>query len=197
MKFESEDLHTFDGLDATGKSTIINRLEEVLNTVVLRSPPAWMKRYRELFEKTDVESRFAFYVFGNCWVDRVILRPQLEHNNTNKIFLQDRSWITTLTAHELRGVSKRWLDVGKRLAINSVAPKNAFLVYVDPKVRHQRLFERNMMTSSDRRNLNTDVIMNEKYKYWTAQLHWNQCEFDNTYFTTQEACAAIAKLIKS
>lgn len=196
MRYESKYFHTFDGMDATGKSTILDMLHKQIDARILRSPPTWMKKYRELFEKTGVESRYIFYAFGNYWLDRVILRPQLEQNNPNKLFLQDRSWIATLAAHELRGISQSWLDIGTRLAASSVAPKNAFLIYVDPEVRHQRLFSRNLITSSDRRNLLTDEIMNKKYQYWAAQLNWNINVFDNTHFNPEEACVEITKLIK-
>jgi len=196
MRYECKNFDTFDGMDAVGKTTIIEKLQGQLGAVVLRSPPNWMKKYRELFEKTSVESRYIYYAFGNYWLDRVILRPRLAHNDTNTIFLQDRSWIATLTAHELRGISQQWLDIGTRIAANSVAPKNAFLIYVDPEVRHQRLFRRNLITSSDRRNLDTDDIMNKKYQYWAEQLRWNLHVFDNTHFTPEEACVAIAKQIR-
>jgi thymidylate kinase len=55
MNTERTQFITFDGLDATGKTTLAEMLRAKLNALVLRTPPDWIRPLRETFNKQRVE----------------------------------------------------------------------------------------------------------------------------------------------
>ena len=81
---------TFDGLDATGKSTLIDSIQRSTKAEVIKSPPEWMRPAREKFDSTSIELRFLYYFFGNVWIDKYRLRYLL-NDPKNDLILQDRS----------------------------------------------------------------------------------------------------------
>lgn len=201
MNIESQPIHiakgfnTFDGLDATGKSTLLEMLHGQLGGIILRNPPEWMRKYRSFFNKSDVQLRFMYYAFGNFWLDQFVAKPYLEQHDDNNIILQDRSWLSTFAAHELRGASKLWLNMGLQFAKKSVQPKNAFIIHVDTEERRQRLTRRGIVSSHDLENLKYDNLIDQKYMQWGGRLAWSTVMFDNTNFTPNEACSALAQYI--
>ncbi len=188
---------TFDGLDATGKTTLTEMLHSRLDAVILKTPPEWIRPLRDTFNKQKVEMRFLYYAFGNLWVDRFILRPILDHGIEDKIVLQDRSWLSTLSAHELRGISKKWLDMGVNLAKSSVKPDISLILHVDPEVRYERLMGRGIVYPTDLQNLKYENQMEDKYFQWAGKLEWNPKGFNNTSYTPLQACDALTRYIRS
>lgn len=187
---------TFDGLDATGKTTLTEMLQPRLDAVILRTPPDWIRPLREFFNSQRVEMRFLYYAFGNLWVDRFCLRPFLDHGTESKLVLQDRSWLSTLSAHELRGMPKNWLDMGVRLARSSVRPDISLILHVDSKVRHERLIGRGMVSTADLQNLKYEEQAEDKCFQWAGRLEWNPNRFNNTDFSPTGACEALVRYIR-
>jgi len=187
---------TLDGLDATGKTILTEMLQSRLDAVILRTPPDWIKPLRETFNRQKIEMRFLYYAFGNMWVDRFMLRPLLNDGNENKFVLQDRSWLSTLSAHELRGLPQGWLDMGVKLARTSVKPDISLILHVDPAVRYTRLMGRGLVDSTDLQNLSYEGQMEDKYFHWAGKLEWNANRFDNTFFTPIQACDALERYIR-
>ena len=187
---------TFDGLDATGKTTLTEMLRSRLDAVILKTPPSWIRPLRELFNNQRVEMRFLYYAFGNLWVDRFVLRPLLDYGAESKLVLQDRSWLSTLSAHELRGMSKNWLDMGTRLARASIRPDVSLILHVDPRVRYERLMGRGMVNATDLQNLKYEDQMENKFFQWAGRLEWNPSRFNNTDFSPIGACEALARYIR-
>jgi len=195
MNTERMQFVTLDGLDATGKTTLTEMLQSRLDAMVLRTPPDWIRPLREMFNKQRVEMRFLYYAFGNWWVDRFVLKPFLDHKSEGKLVLQDRSWLSTLSAHELRGISKTWLDIGVKLAKMSVKPNISLILHVDPVVRYERLTKRGLINETDLQNMQYESQMEDKYFQWAGKLEWNPILFDNTNYNPTGACEALAKYI--
>jgi len=196
MNTERTHFVTFDGLDATGKTTLTEMLQSRLDAVVLKTPPDWIRPLRETFNRQKVEMRFLYYAFGNLWVDRFVLRPFLDHKNEGGLVLQDRSWLSTLSAHELRGMSRKWLDMGVRLARMSVKPDISLILHVDPTVRYERLMGRGLVNKTDLQNMEYENQMENKYFQWAGRLEWNPNRFDNTNYDPINACEALARYIR-
>lgn len=187
---------SFDGLDATGKTTLTEMLQSKLNAVILKTPPQWICPVREIFNKQKIEMRFLYYAFGNLWVDKFVLKPLLNDCQETKFVLQDRSWISTLSAHELRGMSTKWLNFGLRLAKTSTKPDCSFILHVNPDVRYQRLMGRGLVNETDLQNMKFENQIEGKYIEWASKLGWNSTRFDNTHYSVSEACEAITEHIQ-
>lgn len=186
---------TFDGLDATGKQTITDLLQATHRAQIIHTPPEWMKPIRRVFDKSNVNVRFIYYAYGNLWTDRKLLRPTLEGAGDYDTILQDRSWLSTLAAHELRGVAKQFLLVGTFLARTCVRPSVSLIIHVDKKERHQRLKQRGFLAPSDRENLKYEDSMEQGYQKWGMVLNWKTTKFDNTNLTPEESSSIIFDLI--
>lgn len=192
MSKENGGFYTYDGLDATGKSSIVKTLQEDYSGILLRCPPEWMKAYRAKVEHAPIGIRFMFYAVGNLWVDKMFLQPQME-KQPEQLFLQDRSWLTTLVSHENRGIAPVWLRIGEQLAKQGTKPDTAFIIHVDRDERERRMMSRGEITDSDRLNLKYDREFDIKYIDWAARLDWKSTLFDNTHFSKDEACGILSQ----
>lgn len=195
MKCEQGKLFNVEGLDATGKSTLAKALQERFNGVMTYSPPDWMKPYRTFFNEGNVNLRFFYYSLSNFWVDKTIVQPLLERRN--QYIFQDRTWLTTLSAHEDMGASSVWLNLGLKLARKATKPNIAFIIRVDNEVRRQRMTDRGVITPDDLTSLDNQPAMEQSYIRWANRLRWNSVVFDNTHFTPDEARDILATQILS
>lgn len=186
-------IYTFDGLDATGKSTILNIFKKE-NIKVINSPPECIKSYRQSFDQGDLESRFFYYLLGNIWIDKNILQPSL-NSDEEEIILIDRSVLSTLAAHELRGISEESLEVGFNIAKTFVKPRTSFIIHVETEKRLQRLFKRSNIDEIDRQNINFENTMEPTYRKWASRLGWEVLFFDNSDFTPEEAHQKLSELL--
>lgn len=195
MNKERPKFVTFDGLDATGKTTLIKIMRSKIDSIAIQSFPTWMKPVREKFDDREIEIRFLYYAFGNLWADRFLLRPLINNSSEAKVILQDRSWLTTLSSHELRGLSRGWLHMGLKMAKSSVKPDISFILHVDPEVRRERLENRGLITKTDLQNLQYENEMENGYFSWAGRLEWTPSLFDNTERNPIEACDALINYI--
>jgi len=184
-------LYTFDGLDGTGKSTLLGLFNgQKINT--LNTPPDWMKPYRQSFDESGLESRFLYYASGNVWLDKNITRPLLEKG---EIVLLDRSWLSTLAAHELRGLSEEYLRIGLDMAKTCVKPETCYIIHVDKEERKKRLLQRFNINETDKQNMAFEDTMEPAYEKWADRLGWRISFFDNSNITQEEAFNGLSDLI--
>lgn len=54
-----------EGLDGTGKSTVVQELAIRLNTITMVTPPNSMRAYRSYFDRVGGAQREAYYMIGN------------------------------------------------------------------------------------------------------------------------------------
>jgi thymidylate kinase len=173
---------TFDGLDCTGKGTLIEKLRSSFDVAVVQSPPPSLRKYRHLLDDLphDLRLRFVFYMFGNILANKQII--QLRTELADLLILQDRSSLSTLAAHEVRGLSKFWLNLGANIASNFITPDKALIIHVD-KLERQKRLEHRGMNRIDKENLCYDSAMEFGYAKWAKNLGWNLEWFDNTQYT--------------
>lgn len=191
LEKESGRLITFDGLDGTGKSTLIGMFRQK-NVETIDSPPNWMKPFRQSFDDSGLESRFLFYANGNVWVDKNIIRPKVSNGET---VLLDRSWLSTLAAHELRGLSGEFLEMGFDLARKCTKPEMCYIIHVEKEERKKRLVHRLNINETDKQNMAYENSMEPSYKKWAGLLDWNITIFENSQLTPNEAFEQLSDLI--
>jgi thymidylate kinase len=185
MNAERGGLYNVEGLDATGKSTLTKELQKAFNGVMTYCPPDWMRPYRTFFNSSNIDMRFLYYALSNFWVDKAIVQPLLKRDG--QYVFQDRTWLTTLSAHEDMGTSPFWLHLGLKLAKTATRPDIAFIIRVDNAERRLRMMTRDIITPDDLESLNNQDAMEQSYVKWADRLEWNKIIFDNTHFTPDEA----------
>lgn len=193
MSVEQGRLYNVEGLDATGKSTLAKGLQEAFDGVMTYCPPDWMKPYRTFFNNSNADLRFLYYAVSNLWVDRTIVQPLLKQDG--RYVFQDRTWLTTLAANEELGTSPRLLHLGLKVARTATRPAIAFIVQADNEVRRQRMMHRGVVTPDDLDSLNNQEVMEQNYVKWADRLRWNAVVFDNTHFTSAQACETLVRQI--
>lgn len=184
-------LYTFDGLDGTGKSTLVDMFCQN-NIDSVSSPPDWMKPFRQSFDDSGLESRFFYYAAGNIWIDKNVIQPTLEKDG---IVIMDRSWLSTLAAHELRGLPEEFLEIGLDMAKKSTKPEMCYIIHVDKEERKRRLIGRFNINETDRQNMAFEKAMEPAYEKWADRLGWRITFFDNTKLTKNEAFEQLSDLI--
>lgn len=198
MSIEHRCYATFDGLDASGKSTIIKELSSKGDDFIsFRCPPDWMRPLRKVFDKTRVETRFIYYAIGNLWMDKFILSPILKNIDLKKKVLLDRHWLSTLSAHEVRGIGQSWLENGKKIARACRRPDISLIIHCDIEERYRRLTNRGLITDTDIQNLQFGATMENGYYKWAEQLSWTTKEIDTTNKSSTESCNLILKLLRN
>jgi thymidylate kinase len=188
---------TVDGLDATGKSTLIKRLSDEANVVCVKSPPQWMNGLRKVFDSLNANIRFHFYALGNLWIDRYLIKPLINDTNFSGFIVQDRSWLSTFSAHELRKTDPDLLQKGLQYARKSTEPNLSLIIHVDREERLRRLYGRNFITNIDKENIKFEEKMEEGYFNWGRKLGWNTIVFNNTEKDINQAYLRLKEIIFS
>lgn len=188
---DSKRYNTVDSLDACGKGTLLLGLQEKYGIVVVKTPPPYMERARKAIDDADLRMRFIFYSVGNMLVNYQV-GDLLKKGN---YVMQDRSWLSTLSAHELRGVSNRWLSIGENLAGSCICPNVALIVHVAKEERVKRLNGRGYLTEADKQNLQFEEKMEQCYQQWANRLGWHTLTFDNTQYNVPQAIDALAHVL--
>ena len=183
--------YTFDGLDAVGKSELIGRLVGGFGAVEVKTPDMLVSPWRSFFDRQPLPLRYAYYCLGNCLANRRV-QGKLD---AGFVVVQDRSWLTTQAAHELRDLSPAWLSVGERLAKHGLPPDLAIIIEVKEAERKRRLEGRGYLRRSDRENLAFAGRMNGMYYTWAEKLGWQSVTFDNTKFEPETAVQELANLL--
>jgi len=182
---------TFDGIDASGKGTLLQLLSEKYRVSRIQAPPKYLSKFRKCADDSNLAIRFLFYSLGNILTDRQVVRAYSQ-SGSEDVLLQDRSWLTTLTAHELRGLPDFWLQFGKRMAETCRTPDTTLVIHVDEEERLARLHNRNFITTADRENIVFANRIEGGYAKWAQSLRWDITTFDNTCHTPETASQMLA-----
>lgn len=169
-------LYAIEGLDGSGKSSVINLLRED-NEVVFKTPPMDIERYREEFDKKTIEERFDFYMAGVAMVSAgAIIYP------AKRVFC-DRYVLTTLSAHEAMGKKIGTFDI--LLAKTVLSPKKTFLLTVSEEKRMDRLEKRGANATDVANNSINDKIL-LGYRKWAKKLGHDLVEIDTSDLTIEQ-----------
>jgi thymidylate kinase len=133
-----------EGGDGTGKSTIASRLSQAFDFEAYATPPQKYKKYREEVDRTSTPiEHYNFY--KESIIDASQEISQLI--DEGKHVICDRYWISTLTYHEVMGVSVDTQDFER-----IIKPDLTILLVTTPGEQIKRMVTRGM-SAGDRRML--------------------------------------------
>lgn len=186
-----ENFYGLEGLDAVGKTTV----KEILNEhgfVMLKTPPDSFPLRRATYDQMRVNPRFAFYLMGVMMAGSEAKEETLKGNKV----ICDRYLLTTVAAHEAMGLSKVTLDVIKPILKSIPIPENTFLLIANEEVRIERLMARGA-NEVDINNMKINDKILAGYRAWSAELDHKLTEIDTSYIPAKQVAEQIEDLTYS
>ena len=151
-----------EGLDATGKSTLVEKLAKRLNATLLKCPPRLEAPglsdtdLRSYFDDRSPLQRRAYYRAAN-----LIASEQAEIALQNDHVVMDRYWTSTVAFAALDNDSDLDREWQGRYPPELRKPDVVILLTVDEKNRTKRMRGRGEPVTDEERNLAEDVIHRE------------------------------------
>jgi thymidylate kinase len=174
--------NVIEGLDATGKSTVVDGLGQ-MGYMVYKTPPDGMDRYRDGFD--DVNARFIYYLSSVLVVGNQI-------KETGGVC--DRYLLTTVVAHEVMGTDKDIIDALMPVMRNAPKPKRTILLTADEDVRMKRLILRGA-SKNDIANMRINTRLLNGYWKWAKILEHPIVEVDTSQLTPEQVADRVRGLI--
>ncbi|PJE57627.1 MAG: hypothetical protein COU82_00910 [Candidatus Portnoybacteria bacterium CG10_big_fil_rev_8_21_14_0_10_38_18] len=180
-----------EAIDGVGKSTVINLLKQNSKIVTLATPPKPFALIRKIFDYTGLKLRFIFYLSSVIYASYLIKKWVKE-----KPVICDRYLLSTLAAHEARGLSENWFNSLGLIIKNVYPPDFVILLYCKENIRLQRLKKRKL-TKSDIENLNKGLCpkIYIGYQKWAKKLGYNLIKIDTTNLTPGQIRDKIMEVI--
>jgi len=160
-----ERLHPFivlEGLDGSGKTTMVEKLTEKLNGQKMSTPPPCLLSLREQFDGQPTVLRRAYYSLGNY-----IAAYEVEKVVQSCPVVMDRFWHSTAAfaiADEVRGKNLQLPPKGDLLydwPRDLIEPDIVLLLDVNEMVRNMRHKSRNTTNTEEEQQLAKDVLFRE------------------------------------
>lgn len=144
-----------EGLDGTGKSTVVRALAERLGAVVMTSPPASMRDERRLADELGPEQRRPFYRRAN----EVVMNEAVASSFAGTPVVLDRSIASTLAYGSAeRGKVATRAHLPKDLPL----PDHTVVLEVEESRRRQRHRDRGTEVTVEEQRLATDDAFRER-----------------------------------
>ena len=151
-----------EGLDATGKSTLVEKLAERLNATLLKCPPRLEAPdlsdtdLRSYFDDRPPVQRRAYYRAAN-----LIASEQAERALHNGHVVMDRYWTSTVAFAALDDDSDLDREWQGRYPPELCKPDAVILLTVDEENRSKRMRGRGQPTTGEERKLAADFARRE------------------------------------
>ena len=155
-----------EGLDATGKSTLVAELAESLNATLLQCPPRLEAPefidgdLRSYFDNRPSAQRRAYYRASN-----LIASEQAEGALQKGHVVMDRYWTSTVAFAALDEDSDLDQEWQGGYPSELRKPDIVILLTVDEENRAKRMRERGEPTTAEEQNLAADVARRETYRF--------------------------------
>lgn len=164
-----------EGLDATGKSSVVEGLKE-FGYQVYKTPPEGMDKYRKTFDNSDINSRLVYYLSG-------VLVAGNQMKETGGVC--DRYLLTTISAHELMGADRKLIEALMPVIRDIPKPDKTILLTAREDVRMDRLMKRGA-NGNDLANMkiNNDLLIG--YRKWAKELNHPLVEVDTSDLNIKE-----------
>uniref|UniRef100_A0A803VY26 UMP-CMP kinase 2, mitochondrial n=1 Tax=Ficedula albicollis TaxID=59894 RepID=A0A803VY26_FICAL len=154
----------FEGLDATGKTTVTQAVKDSLNGVLLRSPPACISHWRTVFDDEPTPIKRAFYAAGNY-----LLASEIAKASTQAPVIIDRYWhstaaytIATETSGKVQDLPPAQDEV-YQWPEDLLKPDLVLLLTVDPEERVRRLQHRGLEKTKEEAELEANSLFRQRY----------------------------------
>ncbi|KAK2502927.1 hypothetical protein MC885_012749 [Smutsia gigantea] len=152
-----------EGLDATGKTTVTRSVAESLQAVLLKSPPACVSQWREIFDDEPTIIRRAFYSLGNY-----IVASEIAKESTTSPVIIDRYWHSTAAyaiAAEVSGGLQHLPPAHHPIyqwPRDLLKPDLVLLLTLSPEERMQRIEGRGLERTKEEAELETNSVFRQK-----------------------------------
>ncbi|CAH1267274.1 CMPK2 [Branchiostoma lanceolatum] len=187
-----------EGLDATGKTTLTERLGKMLSAPVLQSPPPPIRHLREVFDSQPELIRRAYYTLGNY-----ILAMQVAAEAQTRPVVIDRFWHST-TAYSIAtevgcGDESQLPPRGHHVYTwpsDLLKPHLAMLLMVNEASRGARLEGRGMGKTKEEIRLEKSVLFRKRLVEAYLRLENPSLQVVNASGSKEEVFASTVQVLK-
>ncbi|VFV38449.1 ump-cmp kinase [Lynx pardinus] len=188
----------FEGLDATGKTTVTQSVSDTLGAVLLKSPPACISQWRKIFDDEPTIIRRAFYSLGNY-----IVASEIAKESTKSPVIIDRYWHSTATyaiATEVTG-GLQYLPPAHHPIYqwprDLLRPDLVLLLTVSPKKRMQRIEGRGVERTREEAELEADSMFRQKVEVSYQRMENPACHVVDASPSREEVLQTVLGIIQN
>ncbi|XP_072490389.1 UMP-CMP kinase 2, mitochondrial [Notamacropus eugenii] len=186
-----------EGLDATGKTTVTQKVSKALNAVFLKSPPNCVTQWRKIFDDQPTIIRRAYYSLGNY-----IVASEIAKASTQTPVIIDRYWHSTAAyaiATEISGLP-HYLPPAHHSVYqwpkDLLKPDLVLLLTVNPEARIQRIQGRGMHKTKEETELEINKLFREKVEIAYQRMENPTCHIVDANADREEVIQNVLGLIK-
>ncbi|XP_027545963.1 UMP-CMP kinase 2, mitochondrial [Neopelma chrysocephalum] len=186
----------FEGLDATGKTTVTEAVKDNLNGILLRSPPPCISQWRTVFDDEPTPIKRAFYAAGNY-----ILASEIAKASTQAPVIIDRYWHSTAAytiATETNGKAKDLPpahDEVYQWPEDLLKPDLVLLLTVDPEERVQRLQRWGLEKTKEEAELEANSLFRQRVEESYRRMVSPACQVVDASPSKEEVLKTVLQLI--
>ncbi|KAL9864342.1 UMP-CMP kinase 2, mitochondrial [Geothlypis trichas] len=187
----------FEGLDATGKTTVTQAVKDNLNGILLRSPPPCISQWRTVFDDERTPIKRAFYAAGNY-----ILASEIAKASTQAPVIIDRYWhstaayaIATETSGEIQDLPPAQDEV-YQWPEDLLKPDLVLLLTVDPEERVRRLQHRGLEKTKEEAELEANSLFRQRVEESYRRMVNPACQEVDASPSKEEVLKTVLQLIK-
>ncbi|XP_031960376.1 UMP-CMP kinase 2, mitochondrial [Corvus moneduloides] len=191
----------FEGLDATGKTTVTQAVKDTLNGVLLRSPPACISQWRTVFDDEPTLVKRAFYAAGNYILASEIAKASTQAPVIVDSF-PDRYWhstaaytIATETSGEVQDLPPVQDEV-YQWPEDLLKPDLVLLLTVDPDERVRRLQHRGLQKTKEEAELEANNLFRQRVEESYRRMVNPACQEVDASPSKEEVLKTVLQLIK-
>uniref|UniRef100_A0A8C8AN96 UMP-CMP kinase 2, mitochondrial n=1 Tax=Otus sunia TaxID=257818 RepID=A0A8C8AN96_9STRI len=187
----------FEGLDATGKTTVTQSVKDTLNGILLSSPPACISQWRTIFDDEPAPIKRAFYAAGNY-----ILASEIAKASTQAPVIIDRYWHSTAAytiATEINGKVQDLPPANDKVyqwPEDLLKPDLVLLLTVDPEERVQRLHRRGLEKTKEEAELEANSLFRQRVEESYRRMVNPACQEVDASPSKEEVLKTVLQLIK-
>ncbi|KAJ6654058.1 hypothetical protein lerEdw1_007484 [Lerista edwardsae] len=186
-----------EGLDATGKTTATQSLKDLLNAVLLRSPPTCVNQWRKIFDEEPTLVRRAFYAVTNY-----IVASEIAQASVKSPVLVDRYWHSTAAYAIATEISGKVEDLPPlrhpvyQWPEDLLRPDLVIMLTVSPEERIRRLQGRGVEKTKEEADLEASSIFRQKVEESYKRMENPACQPVDASSSREEVLKAALHLIK-
>ncbi|XP_050806815.1 UMP-CMP kinase 2, mitochondrial [Gopherus flavomarginatus] len=186
-----------EGLDATGKTTVTQSVNDSLNALLLRSPPACISQWRKTFDDEPTLIRRAFYALGNY-----IVASEIAKASTESPVVVDRYWHSTAAyaiATEISGKVQNLPPAHHEVyqwPEDLLKPDLVLLLTVSPEERIRRLQGRGLEKTEEETELEANNLFPQKVEESYKRMENPRCQEVDASPSREEVLRTVLYLIK-
>lgn len=187
----------FEGLDATGKTTVTQAVKDALDAILLRSPPACISQWRTIFDDEPTPIRRAFYAAGNY-----ILASEIAKASTQAPVIVDRYWHSTAAytiATEINGDVQNLppaQDGVYQWPEDLLKPDLVLLLTVSPEERARRLESRGLEKTKEEAEMEANSLFRQRIEESYRRMMNPACQEVDASPSKEEVLKTVLQLIK-